>query len=138
MSSAQVHNFAQSFLNSSKTYSEKFSQSFISILGKEAVKIPAFMGIGLSLLDGGMSYSDLGALALAAVGATTNELIATTVWRNLYGTNPTLIELNPIIKQLNEGLKPGDYVVSVGDSALNATNIGLVGLVQTGIEFIPT
>jgi len=108
------------------------------VLGKEAVKIPAFMGIGLSLLDGGMSYSDLGALALAAVGATTNELIATTVWRNLYGTNPTLNELNPIIKQLSEGLKPGDYVASVGDSALNTTNIGLVGLAQTGIEFLPT
>jgi len=109
-----------------------------AVLGKEAVKIPAFMGIGLSLLDGGMSYSDLGALALAAVGATTNESIASTVWRNIYGTNPTANELLSIVKQLNDGLKPGDYIVSVGDSALNATNIGLVGLAQTGIEFLPT
>jgi len=109
-----------------------------SVLGKDAVKIPAFMGIGLSLLDGGMSYSDLGALALAAVGATTNESIASTVWRNIYGTNPTANELLSIVKQLNDGLKPGDYIVSVGDSALNATNIGLVGLAQIGIEFLPT
>ena len=109
-----------------------------AVLGKEAVKIPAFMGIGLSLLDGGMSYSDLGALALAAVGATTNESIASTVWRNIYGTNPTVNELSSIVKQLNDGLKPGDYIVSVGDSALNATNIGLVGLALTGIEFLPT
>ena len=109
-----------------------------AVLGKEAVKIPIFMGIGLSLLDGGMSYSDLGALALAAVGATTNESIASTVWRNIYGTNPTVNELSSIVKQLNDGLKPGDYIVSVGDSALNATNIGLVGLALTGIEFLPT
>ena len=109
-----------------------------AVLGKEAVKIPAFMGIGLSLLDGGMSYSDLGALALAAVGATSNEAIVTTVWRNIYGTNPTANEMSPFVKQLNEGLKPGDYIVSVGDSTLNAKNIGLVGLAQTGIEFIPT
>lgn len=109
-----------------------------AVLGKEAVKIPAFMGIGLSLLDAGMSYSDLGALALVAVGATTNESIATTVWRNIYGTNPTANELSSIVKQLNDGLKPGDYIVSVGDSALNATNIGLVGLALTGIEFLPT
>ena len=109
-----------------------------AVLGKEAVKIPAFMGIGLSLLDGGMSYSDLGALALAAVGATSNEAIVTTVWRNIYGTNPTANEMSPFVKQLNEGLKPGDYIVSVGDSTLNATNIGLVGLAQTGLEFIPT
>ncbi len=109
-----------------------------AVLGKEAVKIPAFMGIGLSLLDGGMSYSDLGALALAAVGATTNESIASTVWRNIYGINPTANELSSIVKQLNDGLKPGDYIVSVGDSAINATNIGLVGLAQTGIEFLPT
>lgn len=109
-----------------------------AVLGKEAVKIPAFMGIGLSLLDQGMSYSDLGALALAAVGANSNEAIATTVWRNLYGTTPTIEEIAPVVKQLNAGLKPGDYIVSVGDSTINSTNIGLVGLVSTGIEFVPT
>ena len=46
--------------------------------------------------------------------------------------------MSPLLKQLNEGLKSGDNIVSVGDSALNATNIGLVGLAQTGIEFIST
>ena len=41
MSSAQVQDFAHSFLNSSKIFSEKFSQSFISMLGKETVKVSA-------------------------------------------------------------------------------------------------
>jgi len=41
MSSAQFQNFAQSFLNSSQIYSEKFSQSFTAILGKETVKVIA-------------------------------------------------------------------------------------------------
>jgi hypothetical protein len=41
MSSAQFQNFAQSFLNSSQIYSEKFSQSFTAILGNEAVKVKA-------------------------------------------------------------------------------------------------
>jgi hypothetical protein len=41
MSSAQIHDFAQYFIDSSRIYSEKFSQCFVGILGKETVKISA-------------------------------------------------------------------------------------------------
>jgi hypothetical protein len=41
MGSAQIQDFAQSFLNSSKIYSEEFSQSFNIILGEETVKVSA-------------------------------------------------------------------------------------------------
>jgi len=33
------------------------------------------------------------------------------------------------------GIKAGDLVVLAADTALNTTNIGLVGLMQTGIEY---
>jgi hypothetical protein len=39
MSSVQFQEFAQSFLNSSQIYSEKFSQSFAIALGKKSVKV---------------------------------------------------------------------------------------------------
>ena len=108
-----------------------------AVLGKEAVKIPAFMGIGLSLLDGGMNYSDLGALALAAVGATTNDAIVSTLWLNVIGSPASAIDKAPLIQLLADGMKAGDLAALAADTALNITNINLVGLAQTGIEYIP-
>ena len=44
----------------------------------------------------------------------------------------------PFVKMLADGMKAGDLVVLAADTALNTTNIGLVGLIQTGIEFVST
>ena len=108
-----------------------------AVLGSSSVKNPAYVGIGLSYTDKGMSYSDLGALALSAVGATTNDAIVTTLWRNVVGFNPSTTDKAPFIKMLADGMKAGDLVVLAADTALNTTNIGLVGLIQTGIEYTP-
>ena len=108
-----------------------------AVLGSSSVKNPTYVGIGLSYTDKGMSYSDLGALALSAVGATTNDAIVTTLWRNVAGFNPSTTDKAPFIKMLADGMKAGDLVVLAADTALNTTNIGLVGLIQTGIEYTP-
>ncbi|MFY9128285.1 MAG: hypothetical protein WAO82_06335 [Limnohabitans sp.] len=109
-----------------------------AVLGKDAVKNPTIVGLGLSYADKGMSYSDLGALALSAVGARTNDTIVSTLWRNVVGFEASPETKAPFIKMLQDGLKPGDFVVMAADHILNTTNIGLIGLVQTGIEYIPT
>ena len=108
-----------------------------AVLGSSSVKNPTYVGIGLSYTDKGMSYSDLGALALSAVGATTNDAIVTTLWRNVVGFNPSTSDKAPFVKMLADGMKAGDLVVLAADTALNTTNIGLVGLIQTGIEYTP-
>ena len=43
----------------------------------------------------------------------------------------------PYIKMLSEGMRTGDLVVLAADTSLNTTNINLVGLAQTGIEYLP-
>jgi hypothetical protein len=106
-----------------------------AVLGSSSVKNPTYVGIGLSYTDKGMSYSALGALALSAVGATTNDAIVTTLWRNVVGFNPSTADKAPFVKMLADGMKAGDLVVLAADTALNTTNIGLVGLIQTGIEY---
>jgi Ca2+-binding RTX toxin-like protein len=108
-----------------------------AVLGKDSVKNPTIVGIGLSYADKSMSYSDLGALALNAIGARTNDAIVSTLWRNVVGFEASAETKAPFIKMLQDGLKPGDFVVMAADHLLNTTNIGLVGLAQTGIEFIP-
>jgi len=106
-----------------------------AVLGKEAVKNPGFVGIGLSYLDNELSYSDLGLLALTAVGATSNDAIVSKLWFNLVGSAASASDKAPYIKMLADGMKPGDLVVMAADLPLNAYNIGLVGLMQTGVEF---
>jgi len=106
-----------------------------AVLGKEAVKNPVFVGIGLSYLDNELSYSDLGLLALNAVGATSNDAIVSKLWFNLVGSTASASDKAPYIKMLADGMKPGDLVVMAADLPLNTYNIGLVGLMQTGVEF---
>jgi Ca2+-binding RTX toxin-like protein len=108
-----------------------------AVLGKTQVLNPTFVGLGLSYLDKGMTYSDLGALALTAIGATTNDAVVSTIWRNVIGTDATMAIKAPYIKMLTDGMKVGDLVVLAADTSFNTTNINLVGLAQSGIEYIP-
>ena len=108
-----------------------------AVLGKSQVQNPTFVGLGLSYLDKGMSYSDLGALALSAVEATTFDAVVTTLWKNVIGTDATAEIKAPYIKILTDGMKVGDLVVLAAETSFNTSNINLVGLAQTGIEYIP-
>jgi Ca2+-binding RTX toxin-like protein len=108
-----------------------------AVLGKSEVQSTKYVGLGLSYLDKGMSYSDLGALALSAVGATTNDAIVSTLWRNVVGFEASAATKAPYIKMLTDGMKVGDLVVLAADTSFNTTNINLVGLAQTGIEYLP-
>ncbi|MEY3140012.1 MAG: Serralysin precursor, partial [Pseudomonadota bacterium] len=92
-----------------------------AVLGKEAVKNPGFV--------------DLGLLALNAVGATSNDAIVSKLWFNLVGSTASASDKAPYIKMLTDGMKPGDLVVMAADLPLNVSNIDLVGLMQTGVEF---
>lgn len=108
-----------------------------AVLGKVAVNNPTYVGIGLSYLDKGMSYSNLGALALGAVAANTNDKIVSTLWLNVIGFPASAADKAPFVKMLDDGMKPGDLVVLAADTSFNTTNINLVGLALTGIEYIP-
>ncbi len=108
-----------------------------AVLGNSALKNPTYVGIGLSFLDKGMSYSDLGSLALNAVGVTTNDAIVSTLWLNVIGSPASALDKAPFVKMLAGGMKAGDLVALAADTAFNTTNINLVGLAQTGIEYLP-
>lgn len=107
-----------------------------AVLGAAAVGNPNFVGIGLSYTDQGMSYADLGSLALNAVGATTPDAIVSVLWANVVGSVASEADKAPFIALLADGMKPGDLVVLAGNTALNTANINLVGLSQTGIEYL--
>jgi hypothetical protein len=107
-----------------------------SVLGPSSVSNPSFVGIGINYLDKGMSYSELGELALKAIGAFDNDIIVSTLWRNVIGSDPAFEQKAPFIKMLDDGMKIGDLVVLASDTSFNLININLIGLAQSGIEYL--
>jgi len=108
-----------------------------AVFGKSAVSNKQYVGIGLDLLDKGMSYDNLAGLALGAAGATTNDQIVTTLWTNVVGSAPSVADKAPFIKMLEDGMTPGELAQMAADTSINTNNINLVGLAQTGIEYTP-
>ena len=108
-----------------------------AVFGKTAVTNKTFVGIGLSYVDKGMSYSDLAALALNAAGSTTPDQIVTTLWTNVIGSAPSATDKAPYIQMLASGTKVGDLAVLAADTSFNTAHINLTGLAQTGIEYTP-
>lgn len=107
-----------------------------AVFGVSAVSNKTYVGIGLSLLDGGMSYENLAALALNAAGAITADAVVTKLWTNVVGGAPSTADKAPFLDMLNHGVSHGALGVLAADTTFNAMNINLVGLTQTGIEYI--
>ena len=108
-----------------------------AVFGKDSVSNKNYVGIGLSFLDAGWTYDNLAGLALDAAGAKTNEQVVNLLWFNVIGTKPTPADKQPFIALLENGMSAGALAHLAADSSFNTTNINLVGLAQTGIEYIP-
>ena len=67
---------------------------------------------------------------------TSNGDIASLLWTNIFGVAPTTEQIAPIVAALDGGLSQGALTVLVADTSFNTEKINLVGLLQTGIEFI--
>jgi len=108
-----------------------------AVFGKDSVSNKNYVGIGLHFLDAGWTYDNLAALALDAVGAKTNDQIVSLLWTNVIGTKPTAADKQPFITLLENGMSAGALAHLAADTSFNTTNINLVGLAQTGIEYNP-
>jgi hypothetical protein len=109
-----------------------------AVFGKDAVKNKNYVGIGLGLLDTGWTYDNLAGLALEVAGTKTNDQIVSLLWTNVIRTKPTATDKQPFISLLENGMTAGALAHLAADTSLNTTNINLIGLAQTGIEYIPS
>jgi len=107
-----------------------------AVFGPTSIANKEYVGIGLGLLDGGMNYSDLMQLALNAAGATTHSATVDLLWTNLFGPAPTPAQAKPYVEMLDSGsVSVTELGIAAGELDLNKTNIHLVGLQQTGLEY---
>ncbi|MRD55498.1 hypothetical protein GH816_02950 [Betaproteobacteria bacterium LSUCC0115] len=108
-----------------------------AVFGSDSVANAEYVGIGLDLLDGGMSYSDLAALAVSVTGNTSSTDICNLLWENVIGSSATATDIAPFKSMLDTGqLSIGQLTTLAADTSFNTDNIDLVGLSEIGLEFI--
>ncbi len=111
-----------------------------AVFGKAAVANKEYAGIGLNLLDGGMSYPALMQAALGAkLGAgASNATVVNLLYTNVVGSAPGAADLAFYVGLLNNGTYTAASLgVLAADTVLNSVNVNLVGLANSGLEYFP-
>jgi len=107
-----------------------------AVFGKDSLSNKQYVGIGLSLLDSGISTNTLSSLAVDSAKLNTNDQIVSTLWKNVIGSTASSSEKAPFIRLLEDGMTHGALAWLAAETEFNKININLVGLAQTGIEYI--
>jgi len=101
---------------------------------------PEYVGIGLTLLDGGMSYEALMQLAIEArLGGASDDHAAVVdlLYFNVMDDHPSADDLAEYVGLLDDGtFTAGALGVLAAETAQNQAHIDLVGLSLTGIEYV--
>jgi hypothetical protein len=106
--------------------------------GLNALSNKPYVGIGLSLFDGGMGMQDVASMAISTglVSAPDNTSFVKAVWSNVVGSPIDDANLNTYVGQLNRGaLSQASLLALAATSSINASHVNLVGLAQTGLEY---
>ena len=111
-----------------------------AVFGPASVANGTYFGIGLFFSDGGMGYGALMQLALdARLGAgASHSAVVTLLYTNVVGVAPGAADLAYFVGLLDSrSLTPATLGILAADHPLNTDHINLVGLADTGVEFIP-
>ncbi|WP_292992678.1 M10 family metallopeptidase [Nitrosomonas sp.] len=118
-------------------YAGEVAKLLGAVFGAAAAANQDYVGIGLTESDKGLSYEQLGEFAIHAAELTSHDEIVTLLWQNLFGAAPSETQKSPYVKMLDTGeISTGGLAVLAADSSVNAENIHLTGLVQTGVAFV--
>ncbi len=96
---------------------------------------PDWVGGGLQLFDGGQSLAQVCALVTQIMNLN-HTSFATTVYQNVVGVEPDAATVTNIVGMLQGGMSQGELLALAAASDLNAVTINLVGLHNTGVEFL--
>ena len=112
-----------------------------AVFGKDAVNNKSFVGIGLHFVDDlNFSYPSLMELAInARLGANASSAqVVDLLYTNVVGQAPDTTARKTFTDLLDNGtFTVGGLGVLAADTELNKVNINLVGLAQTGLEYLP-
>jgi serralysin len=120
------------------------AQILRAVFGSATLANREYVGIGIDLLDDGMSYAAAVALAIsipaftALAGGTSNEALVTTLYRNVVGQAPTPGDVQYFTGLIASGQHTRESLAMLAaQHPLNTQSVELIGLASTGIEFWP-
>ena len=107
-------------------------------LGKSGILNKIFFGIGLNLFDSGMNIIDVCKLVIdAGLISPDNTNFVKIIWQNVTGTPIDSVNLSDYVNLLNNGTFTQTTLLSIAaTSTFNQNNLNLVGLSQTGVEYL--
>lgn len=111
-----------------------------AVFGKAEVSNKAYAGIGLNLLDSGLTYESLMQLALdTKIGSgASNTAVVELLWKNLVGAAPSTTDIAPFVQDLESGrITRSGLAVYAAELDLNAQNIDLIGISTAGLAYTP-
>jgi hypothetical protein len=115
-----------------------------AVFGTSRLGNKAYVGLGLDLLDKGMSMADLVALAvqsdafLQLAGSPGHAEFVKLVFGNVMGMAPSQAELDYFVDLLDSGrATPASLALMASESVANQVHVDLVGLAATGLEYLP-
>ncbi len=106
---------------------------------------PDYVGIGINLFDSGMSMLAVCELALGTslfqslAGSTSNTAFVNTVYQNVVGVLPSAGDRDFYVGLLQGSggtMTQAELLMLAANAGVNEQNINLVGMQQTGMEFI--
>jgi hypothetical protein len=109
-----------------------------AVFGADCVHNAQYVGIGLNLIDNGMSSQDLVALALGCrLGADpSNDAVVELLYENLFGSAPAAAQKDGFVALLDQDALSQESLGQIAaDHALNTAHIDLVGLSAAGLEY---
>ena len=109
------------------------------LFGQDQATNPTYVGAGLKLLDDGMTYEQLMSAALDVVlGANASSLsVVELIWNNLIGPPTPADNIEQYAALIDNGTYTSvGLAVIAADHSLNTTAVDLVGLTQTGVEYL--
>ncbi len=110
-----------------------------AVFGAAAVANAEYAGIGLQLLDGGTTYEALMKLAIdVRLGANASHgAVVDLLYTNVVGVAPDATTRATYVALLDNGsYTPASLGVLAADTALNAAQINLVGLTDSGLPYL--
>jgi hypothetical protein len=111
-----------------------------AVFGPAEVYNEVYAGIGLYYIDGGMTYESLMRLAIdARLGAGAgHQAVVDLLYTNVVGVPPGKADRAYFVGLLDTGAYTvAGLGVMAADIDLNVTNINLVGLASTGLDYVP-
>ena len=99
---------------------------------------PDYVGIGLDLFDSGQSMLEVAQLVIGVLGNPSNGAFVDKVFQNVVGVAPSAAEHDfyvGLLQGSGGSYTQAELLVLAADSEVNATNINLIGLEQSGVVF---